>query len=185
LENLEQLIEDCKAGKRQAQSELYRMYSPKLFGVCLRYSRDATEAEDTLHEGFINIFNKIYQFAHKGSFEGWMKRIMVNIALEKFRTRYKVIPVEDISIYDSRSTAPDVYANLAAEQLLELIKLLPPRYKMVFNLYAIDGYNHKEIAEEMGINEGTSKSNLARARKILQDKVLELGLVDLDKSYAK
>jgi RNA polymerase sigma-70 factor (ECF subfamily) len=185
LENLEQLIEDCKAGKRQAQSELYRQFAPKLYGVCLRYSRDSTEAEDTLHEGFINIFNKIGQFAHKGSFEGWMKRVMVNIALEKFRSRYKVLPVEDVSIYDSRSTAPDVYADLAAEQLLELIQELPPRYKMVFNLYAIDGYNHKEIAEQMGINEGTSKSNLSRARKILQDRIFELGLVDEEKSYAK
>lgn len=185
MDNLEQLIEDCKAGKRQAQSDLYRMFAPKLFGVCLRYSRDSTEAEDTLHEGFVTIFAKIHQFAYKGSFEGWLKRVVVNIALEKFRTRYKVLPVEDISIYDTRSVAADVYADLAAEQLLELIKELPPRYKMVFNLYAIDGYNHKEISEKMGIAEGTSKSNLARARKILQDRVLELGLVDKEKTYAK
>jgi RNA polymerase sigma factor (sigma-70 family) len=183
LEDLEKLISDCKAGKREAQSRLYETFAPKLFGVCLRYSRDETEAEDTLHEGFITIFNKIGQYAFKGSFEGWMKKIVVNISLEKCRSRYKLNTVEDISIYESKMVDEDVYASLNADQLLEMIRDLSPRYRMVFNLYAIDGYLHKEIAEMLNISEGTSKSNLARARKILQDKIIEFGYIG--KEYAE
>ena len=183
MEDLEKLISDCKAGKREAQSRLYETFAPKLFGVCLRYSRDETEAEDTLHEGFITIFNKIGQYAFKGSFEGWMKRIVVNISLEKCRTRYKMNTVEDISIYEYQSVDDDVYAEMNANQLLEMIRDLSPRYRMVFNLYAIDGYLHKEIAEMLNISEGTSKSNLARARKILQNKIIEFGYIG--KEYAE
>lgn len=177
MEELEILITDCKAGKREAQSRLYQLYAPTLFGVCLRYSRDRTEAEDSLHEGFVLIFNKIDQFAFKGSFEGWMKKIMVNLSLEKCRTRFKMQSVEDISIYDSQLADADVYADMNAAKLLELIQNLPPQYRLVFNMYAIDGYSHKEISQELGIAEGTSKSNLARARKILQDKVVEMGYI--------
>jgi len=177
LEELEILITDCKAGKREAQSRLYQLYAPMLFGVCLRYSRDRTEAEDSLHEGFVLIFNKIDQFAFKGSFEGWMKKIMVNLSLEKCRTRFKMQSVEDISIYDSQLADADVYADMNAAKLLELIQNLPPQYRLVFNMYAIDGYSHKEISQALGIAEGTSKSNLARARKILQDKVVEMGYI--------
>lgn len=183
MEDLKRLIEDCKAGKQSAQSQLYKAYAPVLFGVCMRYARDVTEAEDILHEGFLIIFSKIGQFANKGSFEGWMKRIMVNIALEKFRKRNRMHTVEDMNIYDYKLADDDVYAQMNADQLMEVIQQLPPRYKMVFNLYAIDGYNHNEIADIMGIAEGTSKSNLARARKIVQDKIFELGYTD--KSYAK
>ena len=183
MENLDQLIEDCKAGKQSAQSQLYKAFAPVLFGVCIRYARDETEAEDTLHDGFLIIFNKIEQYAHKGSFEGWMKRIMVNIALEKFRKRYRLHTVDDMNVYDYKAVNEDVYAQMNANQLMEIVQQLPPRYKMVFNLYAIDGYNHSEIAEMMEIAEGTSKSNLARARKILQDKIFDLGY--LDKTYAK
>ena len=177
MEELEKLITDCKAGKREAQSRLYQLYAPTLFGVCLRYSRDRTEAEDTLHEGFVLIFNKVDQFAFKGSFEGWMKKIMVNLSLEKCRTRFKMQSVEDISVYDSQLADADVYADMNAAKLLELIQNLPPQYRLVFNMYAIDGYSHKEISQALGIAEGTSKSNLARARKILQDKVVEMGYI--------
>jgi len=149
----------------------------------MRYARDVTEAEDTLHEGFLIIFKKINQFAGKGSFEGWMKRIMVNISLEKFRKRFRLHTVEDMNVYDYKVANDDVYAQMNADQLMEVIQQLPPRYKMVFNLYAIDGYNHKEIADMMGIAEGTSKSNLARARKIVQDKIFDLGYID--RTYAK
>jgi RNA polymerase sigma-70 factor (ECF subfamily) len=183
LEDLGQLIEDCKAGKREAQSTLYQLFAPKLFGVCLRYCRDETEAEDTLHEGFMVIFEKIGQFSFKGSFEGWMRKIMLNISLTKFRKRYVVNPVEDLSVYASKSVDYDAYANLDAQQLLDLIKDLSPRYRMVFNLYAIDGYSHKEIAQMLDIDEGTSKSNLSRARKILQEKITEFGYIR--KEYAE
>lgn len=183
MENLDQLIADCKAGKQSAQTQLYKAYAPVLFGVCKRYARDETEAEDTLHDGFLTIFSKIDQFAGKGSFEGWMKRIMVNIALEKFRKRYRLHTVEDLGVYEYKAVSEDVYARLNAQQLMDIIGQLPPRYKMVFNLYAIDGYNHQEIAAMMDIAEGTSKSNLARARKIVQDKIFEMGY--LERSYAK
>ncbi len=177
LEDLEKLINDCKAGKREAQSRLYKLYAPKLYGVCLRYSRDVTEAEDILHESFIVIFSKIGQYAFKGSFEGWMRRIVVNNSFEKCRTRFKMQTVENINIYESKRIENDSFDELSAGQLLEVIRSLPPQYKLVFNMYAIDGYTHKEISDILGIAEGTSKSNLARARKILQDKVTELGYI--------
>lgn len=183
MEDLNQLITNCKAGKSRAQAELYQLFAPKLFGVSLRYSRDQTEAEDTLHEAFINIFNKINQYSGKGSFEGWMKRIVVNLALGKYRTRYRLQTVEDITIYDSKNVYDEISDAINTAQLMELIKELPPRYKMVFNMYAIDGYSHKEIAKEMGISEGTSKSNLARGRKILQDKILKLAYIK--RAYAE
>ena len=183
MKELDQLIEACKAGKREAQSDLYRMFAPKLFVVSLRYSRDETEAEDTLHEAFINIYSKINQYSGKGSFEGWIKKIVVNIALEKYRNRYRMQTVEDITSYDTRTVNDDAFDAMNEAQLLELIQQLPPRYKMVFNMYAIDGYSHKEIAGIMGIDEGTSKSNLSRARKILQNKIFEIGYIDQD--YAK
>ncbi|MBN1926163.1 MAG: sigma-70 family RNA polymerase sigma factor [Prolixibacteraceae bacterium] len=183
MEELTQLIEDCKLGKRNAQARLYQQYAPVLFGICLRYSRDQTEAEDTLHEGFITILNKIGQYAYKGSFEGWLKRIMINTSLEKFRNRYRLQIVEDISKYDIEPSENDVYSDLNTETLLKLVSELPPRYRMVFNMYAIDGYSHNEISEQLGIAIGTSKSNLARARKILQERIIEMGF--LEKIYAK
>jgi RNA polymerase sigma factor (sigma-70 family) len=183
LEELNQLILDCKAGKREAQSRVYRLFSPKLFGVCLRYARDTSEAEDLLHDGFMIIFEKIGQYAFKGAFEGWMRRIVVNLALERFRTRNRMYPVEDVAQYDPMPSTSNVIDELNAQELLDMIKELPPRYKMVFNLYAIDGYSHKEIAERMGISEGTSKSNLNRARHILQTKLEKINLKS--ESYAQ
>ncbi|HPR32042.1 MAG TPA: sigma-70 family RNA polymerase sigma factor [Prolixibacteraceae bacterium] len=183
LEELEKLIEDCKAGKRDAQARLYQQYAPVLFGVCLRYAQNQAEAEDILHDGFLAIFSKIGQYAFKGSFEGWMKRIMVNLALEKYRTRFRLQTVDDLSPYDRRSEKESISSSLNEAFLMDLISELPPRYKMVFNLYAIDGYSHKEIAEMLDIVEGTSKSNLARARKLLQDRMVELGFIE--KAYAE
>ncbi len=177
MEELHELIAECKKGKREAQEKLYRRFSPMLYGVCLRYSRDNTEAEDFLHDGYMIIFEKIGQFANRGSFEGWMRRIVVNVALERYRSRNKLYPVEDITKYDNTSVKEDLFAELGASELLEMIKELPPRYKMVFNLYAIEGFTHKEIAEQMSITEGTSKSNLNRARQILQNKLEKLNKI--------
>ncbi|GET20026.1 DNA-directed RNA polymerase sigma-70 factor [Prolixibacter denitrificans] len=144
-----------------------------MYGVCLRYSKDATEAEDNLQEGFIRVFTKIDQFQFKGSFEGWMRRIMVNTSLEKFRKQNNLYPVEDIAVYEGKQLSEDLLAQINANELLKLVQELPARYRMVFNLYAIEGFSHKEIGEMMGISEGTSKSNLSRARVILQKKVYE------------
>ncbi len=171
--NLEEIIRKCKAGHSKAQTELYHHFASKMYGVCLRYSKDATEAEDILQEGFIRVFTKIGQFESKGSFEGWMRRIMVNTALEKFRKNNHLFPVEDMKSYETAEWADDTIAGISANDLLKMIQELPPRYKMVFNLYAIEGYSHQEIGEMMKISEGTSKSNLSRARIILQKKVID------------
>jgi len=175
--NLKEIIKKCSSGDGKAQAMLYQHFAEKMYVVCLRYSKDATEAEDNLQEGFVKVFTKIKQYSFKGSFEGWMRRIIVNTALEKFRKKNHLYPVEDVVVYENVAFTNDLVERISAQELLSIIKELPPRYKMVFNLYAIEGYSHKEIAEMMGISEGTSKSNLSRARAILQKKVtIEFGL---------
>lgn len=158
--------------------------APKMFGVCLRYAKDRTEAEDNLQEGFIRVFTYIKKFRHEGSLEGWIRRIMVNVSLEKFRKQNVMHPVEDIQLYETNQYSDNIIEKITADELLDLIKELPPRYQMVFNLFVIEGMNHKEISEEMGITEGTSKSNLARGREILKRKVAELyGDMNTNKSF--
>jgi RNA polymerase sigma factor (sigma-70 family) len=171
--DLEEYIRKCIRGDGKAQTELYRRYASKMYGVCLRYSKDSSEAEDNLQEGFIRVFTKIDQFGFKGSFEGWVRRIMVNTALEKFRKKDQLYPVEDIMIYEDISLTDDTISGISADDLLKMIQKLPPRYQMVFNLYVIEGYSHQEIGAMMKISEGTSKSNLSRARVILQKRVIE------------
>lgn len=171
LKDLSQLIRDCVAGKAKAQASLYGMFAPKMFGVCLRYSKDQTEAEDNLQEGFIRAFEKMDTYRHQGSFEGWLRRIMVNVSLQKFRKQHQLYPVEDVSVFDSPEELEAGGWDLAAADLMKLIRELPPRYRMVFNLYVFEEMNHKEIAEELNISEGTSKSNLSRARIILKGRV--------------
>lgn len=173
MEELSQLITDCAAGKPQAQARLYQLFAPKMYGVCLRYSKDATEAEDSLQDGFIKVFEKIGTFRHEGSFEGWMRRIMVNISLEKFRKQNLLQAVDDIAAFETPDLKDDIISEISANDLLKLIRELPPRYRMVFNLYVFEGMNHKEIAAEMRISDGTSKSNLARARTILKKQILK------------
>jgi RNA polymerase sigma-70 factor (ECF subfamily) len=170
-EPLDDIIKSCISGKRKAQEELFNLFSREMFGVCLYYSKDYTEAEDTLHEGFMKVFQKISQFQGKGSFAGWIKRIMINTALEKYRKQTHLYAIgEDIDA--ELDIVPErVTDDLTVQDLLNLVRELSPQYKMVFNLYAIDGYSHKEISEMLGISEGTSKSNLSRARYILQEKV--------------
>ncbi len=171
LEDLKQIIKECARGNVRAQEMLYRHFAPKMFGVCLRYSRDRTEAEDNLQEGFIKVFTKIKSFRHEGSFEGWIRRIMVNVALERYRKQQVMYPVEDITVYEGNELSEDVLANISAQELTAIIQKLTPRYRMVFNLFVIEGLSHEEISREMKISVGTSKSNLARARDILKSKV--------------
>lgn len=156
-----------------AQAHLYQLFAPKMYGVCLRYSRDATEAEDNLQDGFIKVFEKIGTFRHEGSFEGWMRRIMVNVSLEKYRKQKLLQTVDDLAVFEMPDLNDEIISSISANDLLRLIRELPPRYRMVFNLYVIEGMNHKEIAEEMRISDGTSKSNLARARTILKKQILK------------
>lgn len=181
LEDLKQIIQDCAGGNVRAQEKLYRHFAPKMFGVCLRYSKDNTEAEDTLQEGFIKVFTKIKSFRYQGSFEGWMRRIMVNVALEKYRKQKLMYPVEDMSVYEKRHLSEDVLDSISVKELIAVIQELTPRYRMVFNLYVIEGFSHDEISKEMNISVGTSKSNLARARAVLQSKVKQL-YGDIDKN---
>ena len=171
MNDLTQLISDCATGKASAQARLYGLFAPKMFAVCMRYSKDQTEAEDNLQDGFIKVFEKIGTFRHQGSFEGWVRRIIVNVSLEKFRKQQLMYPVEDMSRFDSADEEESLNADLSVNKLMKLIQELPPRYRMVFNLYVFESMNHKEIARELGISEGTSKSNLSRARIILKERV--------------
>lgn len=170
--DLKELINDCKNNNRKAQEQLYRLYSGKLFAVCLKYSRNYTEAQDNLQDGFLIIFEKIGQFAFKGSFDGWLKRVMINNVLQQYRNQTFLSLVNEDIVEDYEVDIDDDAISL--EYLLKIIQELPVRYRLVFNLYVIDGYSHAEIAEMLTINIGTSKSNLARARMILKEKIEQL-----------
>ncbi|PWL39790.1 RNA polymerase subunit sigma-70 [Flagellimonas aquimarina] len=167
--DLEELIHNCKKGKRQAQAELYRKYSGVLFGMCLKYSRNKTEAEDNLHDSFMTIFNKIEQFNFNGSFEGWIKRITVNTVLQKYRKEQHLNVVSENVGEEIDVDVEQADINLST--LLGYIQELPNKYRLTFNLYVLDGYSHKEISEMLGTSTGTSKSNLARAKMILREKI--------------
>lgn len=173
MEDFKPLISECIAGNQKALAELYHHFAPKMFGVCLRYAKDATEAEDNLQDGFIKVFANLKTFRNDGSLEGWIRRIIINVSLEKIRKQHLMYPVEDVSIYDTINFSDDVIAKISADDLMKLIQELPPRYRLVFNLYVMEGMSHQEIAQEMSITQGTSKSNLARAREILKRKVHE------------
>ena len=147
------------------------MFSKKMFAVCLYYAKDYTEAEDFLHDGFMKVFSKISQFKGQGSFEGWVKRIMINTVLEKYRKQHQLYPVDNVFEYMEDISEQDSSSDISFKQLLKFVQELSPQYRLVFNLYAIEGYPHKEIADMLNISVGTSKSNLARARSVLQDKV--------------
>lgn len=166
---LKDLIRQCKKQNRNAQEQLYRLYANKLFGVCLKYSDSYQQAEDNLQDGFVTIFEKISQYKDQGSFEGWMKRILINTALQKHR-KQKVysIPNEDF-IQDQEVEVEN--EDLSVDFLLGCVQALPDRYRQVFNLYVMDGYSHREISELLQISEGTSKSNLARARMALKERI--------------
>jgi len=166
---LEQLIKDCQENSIKAQEQLYRLLAPKLIAVCLKYSRSRVDAEDNLQDGFLLIFKKIGQYRFEGSFEGWAKRVMVNNVLQKYRSEgiFEIVTENMPDEAEVELEADDI----PMDYLLAIIQQLPDRYRMVFNLYVIDGYSHKEIAAMLNITDGTSKSNLARARMILKEKI--------------
>ena len=167
--SLDQLITKCKKGDVSAQEQLYRLYARKLYSICLKYSNNVADAEDHLQDAFVTIFKKVEQYKHKGSFEGWMKRITINTVLQKYRgARVFNIINEDV-IEDVEVEIED--KDISLDFLLKSIQELPDRYRLVFNLYVLDGFTHKEISEMLNISEGTSKSNLSRARLILKSKI--------------
>lgn len=165
------LIDGCLKGHGSYQFELYKRYSGKMMAVCRRYAGNKQEAEDFLQESFIKIFEKLHTFNHAGSLEGWVRRIVMHTSLNKLRSRklYADIP-DEAPIPDVN--APDAINEMSEQELLKLVQALPPGYRMVFNMFAIDGYDHAEIAVALEISEGTSRSQLAKARKSLRDAVL-------------
>jgi len=165
------LIKGCMDGDRRMQHELYNRFSGRMYAVCLRYAGSAEEAQDILQEGFIKVFKKLDSFRNEGSFEGWIRRIFVNTAIEHFRRKRYLMPVtekEENTIEGKYTSALD---DLGAKDIMALVQELSPGYRTVFNMYVVEGYTHKEIADMLGISEGTSKSQLSRAKVILQDMV--------------
>lgn len=167
--SIEELINDCKKNNIKAQEQLYKQFAPKLFSVCLKYAHNYTEAQDFLHDGFLILYDKIHQFQNKGSFEGWAKRIFINNILQQYRSKKVLNIVEEEFV--EQEIELEVDDGVSIEFLTQIIQELPERYKLVFNLYVFENYTHQEIAAAMGITTGTSKSNLARARMILQEKI--------------
>lgn len=173
--NEKEIIEGCKKQNRKAQKMLYDRFSSKFLGVCMRYAKDKPEAEDILLEGFLKIFERIDQYNFSGSFEGWMRRIIVNTAISNYRKNlkhYNHSNIDDIYEFEQEISDPDV--EFSMEEMLRVIQSLSPGYRMVFNLFAIEGYPHKEIADMLGIDIATSKSQYSRAKKIVQYKLLQI-----------
>lgn len=163
-----ELIEGCRRQDRQAQKRLYDLYSSKLYALCCRYIKDKMEAEDVLITAFTKILNRIDQYTGEGNFEGWMRKVVVNDALSYLRKNKNMYLETDITAADYEPDYEKLEDQLEAEDLLKMIDSLPTGYRIVFNLYSIEGYSHKEIGDQLGISESTSKSQLSRARVALQ-----------------
>ena len=173
LEHQAKLIQACISGDRHSQSQLYEFFAPKMFAVCLRYSKNKEEAEEILQEGFVQVFRSLRTFKCEGSFEGWIRKIMVYCSIKQFRKRAKMNPLVNIEFVDTAEMDnEDIIARLGRKELLKMIQALPPAYRMTFNLYVFEGMKHREIAEQLGISEGTSKSNFFDAKAILQRAVI-------------
>lgn len=172
---IDELIRRCRAGERKAQELLYKQYASKMLGVCGRYATDRMEAEDMLQNGFIKIFQKLADYRGDGSFEGWVRRIMVHSSIEYYRKHHKMMQLVDLEDAGNETSVNALASvKLEANDLLLLIQQLAPGYRIVFNLYAIEGYSHKEIGEIVGITEGASKSQLSRARSILKEQISKM-----------
>lgn len=179
MEVPEDIIKGCRKGDSRCQERLYRMLAPRMYGLCLQYAGNEDEAKDIMQEGFIKVFQKFDQFSERGSVTGWVRKIMINTALEKFRSHIHHVSIDERIINDKEIPESDILESLTAKEIIQLIQELSPQYRLVFNLYAIEGYSHKEISEMTGISEGTSKSNLSRARGILQKKLEAIHLKSL------
>ena len=169
-----ELIKGCVREDVNCQQQLFNLYAGKMMAVCVRYSRHRLEAEDMLQEAFVKIFDNLDKFAFKGSFEGWIRRIVVNTALKHNQRKYFTNEQIAVEHFPETPIEPVAYSRLWEEELLKMIALLPEGYRVVFNLYAIEGYSHKEIAEMLNIQESTSRSQLVKARKMLQNQLEKL-----------
>ena len=162
------MIEGCIDGKRSCQKMLYDRFASKMLGVCMRYAKDRAEAEDMLQEGFIKVFQNIARFKNEGSFEGWVRRIMVFTAINFFKHRSRTFKEDlDQENYDA-VVEDDIITQISAKEIIALVQQLPEGYRVIFNLYAVEGYTHKEIGDMLGIAVGTSKSQYSRARNAMQ-----------------
>lgn len=181
--NEQEIIEGCLRGDRKMQKMLYEKHASTMFAICLRYTKDRDEAADVLQDGFIKVYTKIDQFSREHSFEGWMKRIFVNTALTHYKLNlkhYKNEDIDDVNESDIKDFEPNTdKCEYSREELLGVVQNLSEGYRMVFNLFAIEGYRHKEIAEMLGIDENTSKSQFHRARKLIQQKLKEISSVKI------
>lgn len=172
LEN-KKLIEACIKGDRQAQQDLYDLFSKRMFMVCLRYTKSQQEAEDVLQDSFIKVFKNLKGYRGESRFDYWIKRIVVNTALNSQRKKLYMYPMVDIDDVKNEFDQSKSLSNFQMEDLLNMIRELPTGCQTVFNLFAIEGYSHKEIADMLKVSEGTSKSQFSRARKLLQEKIAE------------
>jgi RNA polymerase sigma factor (sigma-70 family) len=173
-EKLEILLKECKKGRPGSQEALYRRFSAAMYGLCLQYASSEEDAQDIMQEGFIKVFGKLDQVKKPEAFPGWIRKVMINTALEKYRSQVLLQRLDDVAEEADAARENRIFDNLTCEELVGLIQKLTPKYRMVFNLYAIEGYSHQEISEALGISVGTSKSNLSRARAILQEKIKNL-----------
>lgn len=172
---LEELAAKCQTGDRKSQEMLYSRTSSKMLAICMRYAKDQFEAEDMMQTGYVKVFRKIDNYRGEGSFEGWIRRIMVHTSIEFYRKNLRSLNVVDIDeTHEQMASTSFDMSSINVKDLMRLIQNLSNGYRMVFNMYAIEGYSHKEIAEELGITEGASKSQLSRARAILREQVLKL-----------
>jgi len=173
LEQTKKLIQDCIDGDRYSQNKLYEQYAPKMFAVCMRYSKSREEAEDILQNGFVQVFRSLHSFKFAGSFEGWIRKIMVYAAIANYKAKSKMHAVINIDEMENVATInkEDIISQLGKKELLRMVQSLPPKYRIVFNLYVFEGLKHREIAAVLGVSEGTSKSNFFDAKAILQKAV--------------
>ncbi len=177
MPELDKIIEGCIRMDRKAQKMLYDKYASSFLGICMRYANNRAEAEDVLQDGFVKIYLNIKQYNGSGSFEGWMKRVLVNTAISNYRANLKHYYHQDIDeIKKSEIDETTIETSeFSRDDLMKIISSLPTGFRIVFNMYAIEGYKHKEIADELGIDIGTSKSQYSRAKTLLQKKLAELG----------
>lgn len=174
-----ELIEGCIREDHRCQMEIFRRYAGKMMAVCRRYARHELEAEDILQDAFIKVFDNLGKFKFKGSFEGWIRRIVINTALKNFQRASFQKEQLGLGNYDEQSIDPEAVSHLQEEELLNLISKLPDGYRIVFNLYVIEGYSHKEISEMLKIGESTSRSQLVKARKMLKEQILKIQMIVL------
>lgn len=168
------MIEGARRGDRRSQKAIFDLLSRKMFAVCLRYMGDKDSAEDILQDGFVTLFSKLDSYTGAGSFEGWARRIFVNTALMSLRKKDALKNTEDLDVaWNMASGDPSPIQKIGSDDLLKMVAALPPGFRTVFNMYVIEGYSHKEIAEALGISETTSRSQLQRARVLLQSKIKE------------